>query len=85
MEYEVVIPAAGQGKRMKAGKNKLLLELNSCPVIIHTLRVFEHDILCKGIYLAIHPSERQVFQGLLGTLRHQEGREACRWWRRKTA
>ncbi len=43
MEYEVIIPAAGQGKRMKAGKNKLLLELNSCPVIIHTLRVFEHD------------------------------------------
>ena len=25
MYYEVVIPAAGQGKRMKAGRNKLLL------------------------------------------------------------
>ncbi|KAA0560394.1 2-C-methyl-D-erythritol 4-phosphate cytidylyltransferase [Bacillus sp. CH30_1T] len=65
MEYEVVIPAAGQGKRMKAGKNKLLLELNSCPVIIHTLRVFEHDFHCQGIYLAIHPSERNAFKSLL--------------------
>ncbi|MGE6756183.1 2-C-methyl-D-erythritol 4-phosphate cytidylyltransferase [Rossellomorea sp. NPDC071047] len=65
MEYEVVIPAAGQGKRMKAGKNKLLLELNSCPVIIHTLRVFEHDSHCQGIYLAIHPSERDAFKSLL--------------------
>ncbi|RBP01936.1 2-C-methyl-D-erythritol 4-phosphate cytidylyltransferase [Rossellomorea aquimaris] len=65
MEYEVVIPAAGQGKRMKAGKNKLLLELDSCPVIIHTLRVFEHDSHCQGIYLAIHPSERDAFKSLL--------------------
>ncbi|TMU83293.1 2-C-methyl-D-erythritol 4-phosphate cytidylyltransferase [Bacillus sp. BHET2] len=65
MEYEVVIPAAGQGKRMKAGKNKLLLELNNCPVIIHTLRVFERDSHCKGIYLAIHPMERDAFTSLL--------------------
>jgi 2-C-methyl-D-erythritol 4-phosphate cytidylyltransferase len=65
MEYQVVIPAAGQGKRMKAGKNKLLLELNSCPVIIHTLRVFDHDPHCKGIYLAIHPGDREAFQRLI--------------------
>ncbi len=47
MEYQVVIPAAGQGKRMRAGKNKLLLKLNDCPVIVHTLLVFEHDENCK--------------------------------------
>ena len=28
MFYEVVIPAAGQGKRMNAGKNKLFIELS---------------------------------------------------------
>ena len=66
MEYGVVIPAAGQGKRMKAGKNKLLLELNGSPVIIHTLRVFENDPNCKGIYLAIHPGDRQALEKLLG-------------------
>ena len=43
MTYQVIIPAAGQGKRMGAGKNKLLLELNEIPVLIHTLRVFEED------------------------------------------
>ncbi|MGR3766453.1 2-C-methyl-D-erythritol 4-phosphate cytidylyltransferase [Rossellomorea sp. NS-SX7] len=65
MEYQVVIPAAGQGKRMKAGKNKLLLELDSCPVIIHTLRVFDQDPSCKGIYLAIHPGDREALQKLI--------------------
>ncbi|KSU57401.1 2-C-methyl-D-erythritol 4-phosphate cytidylyltransferase [[Bacillus] enclensis] len=65
MEYRVVIPAAGQGKRMKAGKNKLLLELNNCPVIIHTLRVFDRDPACRGIYLAIHPGDRETLQELI--------------------
>ncbi len=41
MEYVVVIPAAGQGKRMKAGKNKLFISLKGAPVIIHTLRVLK--------------------------------------------
>ncbi|MDR4225732.1 2-C-methyl-D-erythritol 4-phosphate cytidylyltransferase, partial [Heyndrickxia coagulans DSM 1 = ATCC 7050] len=41
MYYEVVIPAAGQGKRMKAGRNKLFIELKRMPVIIHTLKVFD--------------------------------------------
>ncbi|MCA1057168.1 2-C-methyl-D-erythritol 4-phosphate cytidylyltransferase [Rossellomorea aquimaris] len=65
MEYQVVIPAAGQGKRMKAGKNKLLLELNDCPVIIHTLRVFDRDPHCKGIYLAISPGDRETLLELI--------------------
>jgi 2-C-methyl-D-erythritol 4-phosphate cytidylyltransferase len=43
MTYQVIIPAAGLGKRMQAGKNKLLLELNGVPVLVHTLRVFEND------------------------------------------
>ena len=46
MTYQVIIPAAGQGKRMGAGKNKFFLSLNEIPVFIHTLRVFEEDALC---------------------------------------
>lgn len=65
MEYVVVIPAAGQGKRMKAGKNKLLISLKGTPVIIHTLRVFESHRPCKKIILAINESERGDFQQLL--------------------
>jgi 2-C-methyl-D-erythritol 4-phosphate cytidylyltransferase len=65
MEYQVVIPAAGKGKRMNAGKNKLLLELNGTPIIVHTLKVFESDPRCKGIFLAIDPGDRETFKELL--------------------
>jgi 2-C-methyl-D-erythritol 4-phosphate cytidylyltransferase len=65
MDYKVVIPAAGQGKRMKAGKNKQFIELRDIPVIIHTLRVFEQDEWCKEIILVVNQDERQVFQQLL--------------------
>jgi 2-C-methyl-D-erythritol 4-phosphate cytidylyltransferase len=65
MAYQVIIPAAGQGKRMGAGKNKLLLELNNIPVLIHTLRVFEEDELCQGIILAVNPLDTEEFKYLL--------------------
>ena len=61
MFYEVVIPAAGQGKRMNAGKNKLFIELSGIPIIIYTLRVFEEDPKCQGIILAINPQKRSFF------------------------
>lgn len=61
MAYQVIIPAAGQGKRMGAGKNKLLLELNGVPVFIHSLKVFEEDDQCNGITLAIHPQDEAEF------------------------
>ena len=36
----VILPAAGRGKRMKAGINKVFLELLSEPILCHTLRAF---------------------------------------------
>ncbi|WML41920.1 2-C-methyl-D-erythritol 4-phosphate cytidylyltransferase [Neobacillus sp. OS1-2] len=65
MTYQVILPAAGQGKRMGAGRNKLLLELNGVPVLIHTLRVFDEDEECSGIILAIHPQDEREFKALL--------------------
>ena len=50
---------------MGAGVNKLLLELDGLPVLIHTLRVFESDEHCSGIILAIHPRDKAEFQTLL--------------------
>ncbi|XLG08662.1 2-C-methyl-D-erythritol 4-phosphate cytidylyltransferase, nonmevalonate isoprenoid pathway [Bacillus subtilis] len=61
----MVIPAAGQGKRMKAGRNKLFIELKGDPVIIHTLRVFESHRQCDKIILVINEQEREHFQHLL--------------------
>jgi 2-C-methyl-D-erythritol 4-phosphate cytidylyltransferase len=65
MSYQVVIPAAGQGKRMKAGMNKQFIELHHQPVIVHTLKVFEQDDWCKGIILVINEAERKQFSKLL--------------------
>lgn len=65
MSYDVVIPAAGQGKRMKAGRNKLFIELKGDPVIIHTLRVFDSHRPCEKIILVINECEREHFQQLL--------------------
>jgi 2-C-methyl-D-erythritol 4-phosphate cytidylyltransferase len=61
MGYRVVILAAGQGKRMGAGKNKLLLSLDGIPVLVHTLLVFENDEECDGIILAINTKDEQEF------------------------
>ncbi|WP_174734491.1 2-C-methyl-D-erythritol 4-phosphate cytidylyltransferase [Mesobacillus harenae] len=65
MAYQVIIPAAGQGKRMGAQKNKLLLKLDGIPVLIHTLRVFDRDPECGGIILAIHPHDKEELLKLL--------------------
>ncbi|CAM5313072.1 2-C-methyl-D-erythritol 4-phosphate cytidylyltransferase OS=Lysinibacillus sphaericus OX=1421 GN=ispD PE=3 SV=1 [Lysinibacillus sphaericus] len=65
VQYEVVLPAAGSGKRMGAGQNKLFLELLEKPILIHTLEVFEQDENCTGIWLAVKPEERAVIQKML--------------------
>lgn len=65
MHYEVVLPAAGSGKRMGAGKNKLFLLLQQKPILIHTLEVFQSDDNCTGIWLAVKPEEREFIQRLL--------------------
>ena len=65
MQYEVVLPAAGSGKRMGAGQNKLFLQLAGKPILLHTLLVFEQDSNCTGIWLAVKDGEREMIQALL--------------------
>lgn len=65
MSYDVILPAAGSGKRMGAGKNKLFLELNNKPILIHTLEVFEVDPQCRAIYLAVKDEERTFIRSQL--------------------
>ncbi|MFJ7649682.1 2-C-methyl-D-erythritol 4-phosphate cytidylyltransferase [Lysinibacillus sp. NPDC097279] len=67
MQYEVVLPAAGSGKRMGAGQNKLFLELLGKPILIHTLEVFEQDENCTGIWLAVKPEERAFIREMLSS------------------
>jgi 2-C-methyl-D-erythritol 4-phosphate cytidylyltransferase len=65
LRYEVVLPAAGSGKRMGAGQNKLFLRLLDRPILVHTLQVFEQDENCTGIWLAVKDEERPFIQSLL--------------------
>lgn len=65
MNYSVIIPAAGQGKRMNMGKNKQFLLLRNIPLIIHTLRVFESDEWCDEIILVANQSEIEEMQLLI--------------------
>ena len=65
MNYTVMMPAAGSGQRMGAGYNKLFLELEDKPILIHTLDVFEGDPTCDGVILAVKPDERSRIQSML--------------------
>ena len=65
MNYEVVLPAAGSGKRMGAGQNKLFLQLASKPILVHTMLVFEQDPNCTGIWLAVKDEERAYIESLI--------------------
>ncbi|MFP8784397.1 2-C-methyl-D-erythritol 4-phosphate cytidylyltransferase [Planococcus plakortidis] len=62
MNYIVVLPAAGSGKRMKADRNKLLLELSGKPIFIYTLEVFDRDPDCEGMWLAVKEDERELIE-----------------------
>ena len=62
-----MLPAAGSGKRMGAGQNKLFLQLAGKSILLHTLQVFQQDINCTGIWLAVKDEEREFIQSLLKT------------------
>ncbi|GAY77773.1 2-C-methyl-D-erythritol 4-phosphate cytidylyltransferase [Sporolactobacillus inulinus] len=65
MDYQVVVLAAGQGKRMGADTNKVLLDLAGAPVIVRTLRVFETDPMCSGIVIVTRADEADQFRALV--------------------
>ncbi|NLC07573.1 MAG: 2-C-methyl-D-erythritol 4-phosphate cytidylyltransferase [Syntrophomonadaceae bacterium] len=52
-----IIPAAGQGRRMKAEINKQYLPLAGVPLVVHTLQVFQKEPLIDEICLVVAPEE----------------------------
>jgi 2-C-methyl-D-erythritol 4-phosphate cytidylyltransferase len=72
MKYTLIIPAAGQGKRMGAGKNKLFLEMAGEPIFIHTLRKFDQDEQCEKIVLVINMEEKEIFSTYLSAYNIQK-------------
>lgn len=65
----MIVLAAGQGKRMKTGRNKQFIELLHKPLIIHTLEKFVRDNWCEQIYLVINPADQQVMMELISSYR----------------
>ncbi|SDJ71245.1 2-C-methyl-D-erythritol 4-phosphate cytidylyltransferase [Salimicrobium halophilum] len=63
--YTVVIVAAGQGKRMNAGRNKQFLMIGERPLIVHTLQAFTKDKECREIILVTNESDEEDMRGLM--------------------
>ncbi|MGK0552743.1 2-C-methyl-D-erythritol 4-phosphate cytidylyltransferase [Enterococcus faecalis] len=66
--YEVILLAAGQGKRMGASCNKVLLHLAGKPIISYALATFMQDVLCCHIILVAQPGEQALLAELAATL-----------------
>lgn len=57
MKLSVVIPAAGQGKRMKTEKNKQFLLLDDQEILAHTINKFETESIVDEIIVVAHEDE----------------------------
>jgi len=59
-EIGIIIPAAGQGKRMGAGINKQFLSLMGQPILAHTVRLFENSSYVSEIVIVGAKSDVEV-------------------------
>ncbi|MDR0922274.1 MAG: 2-C-methyl-D-erythritol 4-phosphate cytidylyltransferase [Lactobacillales bacterium] len=65
MNYEVILLAAGLGKRMKVGKNKVLLEIGGKPVLQYSIDLFLADKECVQLILVVKEEEKATIQKFL--------------------
>jgi 2-C-methyl-D-erythritol 4-phosphate cytidylyltransferase len=57
MKIGAVIPAAGQGKRMKTRINKQYLQLAGRPLLTHTIDIFTNDAIIDQIVVVVGKDE----------------------------
>nr|WP_173812735.1 2-C-methyl-D-erythritol 4-phosphate cytidylyltransferase [Dendrosporobacter quercicolus]NSL47939.1 2-C-methyl-D-erythritol 4-phosphate cytidylyltransferase [Dendrosporobacter quercicolus DSM 1736]SDM66584.1 2-C-methyl-D-erythritol 2,4-cyclodiphosphate synthase [Dendrosporobacter quercicolus] len=62
----VIIAAAGQGKRMGAGVNKVLLPLAGKPVLLHCIETFSRCPQIDELIIVAAPEELAAVERLLG-------------------
>lgn len=65
LDYEVILLAAGQGKRMGASRNKILLHLIGRPIISYSLTTFLNDPACKHIILVAQEDEQDLLAAMV--------------------
>lgn len=63
----VIIPAAGQGKRMGASINKQFLSLQGRPILTHTLSLFERSEAVAEIVIVSSKKDRERIGELVCT------------------
>jgi 2-C-methyl-D-erythritol 4-phosphate cytidylyltransferase len=60
-----IILAGGSGKRMKAGKNKVFLEIKKKPFIFYSIKCFEDSKDIDAIVLVAPPKEKKLFEKIV--------------------
>lgn len=63
--YELILLAAGQGKRMKRDRNKVWLSLMGKPLIERALETFLKDPNCVHIIVTVNPDEIEMLEELM--------------------
>lgn len=61
MKHTAIILASGSGKRMGAGKNKVLVRMGRRPMIAQTIAAFDAHPQIARVMLVVQPAERAVF------------------------
>lgn len=61
VKFAVVIPAAGQGKRMLGDRNKQFMLLKGMPIIVHTLKAFQDSSLITDIIIVCGAGEEDYY------------------------
>lgn len=73
MNYSVVIPCAGMGKRMGLGYNKLFYKMDGQKTVIEkTVEIFIEDDRCVQIILVISPQDQKEFEKLFSSSKKVE-------------
>jgi len=62
---QVIIPAAGSGLRLGCDGPKALVPLDGTPMLIHTLRRFEHAGLLDGLIIVASAAHRPLIEAAL--------------------
>lgn len=65
----VVFPAAGAGRRMQAGRNKVFLKLAEKPILVHTLLKFSDCPSVDELIVVVAPGEEAYIEELLRGMR----------------
>ncbi len=65
MKTAAILLAAGSGKRMQAGKNKLFLTLHDKPVLAYTADAFQQSADVDGIVVVAKEAEMEQIQQML--------------------